>query len=161
VLRDPFIFIGTIAHNIRLNDMSIDDAQVQAARVVRTDDFIRRLPGGFDAPVKERGAGLSEGQKQLIAFARAVAFNSSTLPVLDEATANGETETERRIQQALQRLMLVPHANPHLAGSKRVVGYLWHACVIVGCVQRGRMTTECRPVALITRVDRPASGAWR
>jgi ATP-binding cassette subfamily B protein len=106
VLQDPFLFSGTIAHNIRLNETTIDDEQVRAAaRLVYADEFIRALPDGFDAPVKERGAGLSVGQKQLIAFARAVAFNPSMLLVLDEATANVDTETEWRIQQALERLM--------------------------------------------------------
>jgi ATP-binding cassette subfamily B multidrug efflux pump len=106
VLQDPFLFTGTIAHNIRLNETSIDDEQVRAAaRHVHADNFIQRLPGGYNEPVKERGAGLSVGQKQLIAFARAVAFNPSMLLVLDEATANVDTETEWRIQQALHHLM--------------------------------------------------------
>jgi ATP-binding cassette subfamily B protein len=106
VLQDPFLFTGTIAHNIRLNEPGIDDEQVRrAARVVYADEFIRNLPGGFEAAVKERGAGLSVGQKQLIAFARAVAFNPSMLLVLDEATANVDTETEWRIQRALEHLM--------------------------------------------------------
>jgi len=106
VLQDPFLFSGTIAHNIRLNESEIDDEQVRAAaRLVFADDFIQALPEAFEAPVKERGAGLSVGQKQLIAFARAVAFNPSMLLVLDEATASVDTETEWRIQQALDRLM--------------------------------------------------------
>jgi ATP-binding cassette, subfamily B, multidrug efflux pump len=106
VLQDPFLFSGTIAHNIRLNEMRITDEQVRdAARYVHADDFIGALPSGYDTPVLERGAGLSVGQKQLIAFARAVAFNPAMLLVLDEATANVDTETEWRIQRALERLM--------------------------------------------------------
>jgi ATP-binding cassette subfamily B multidrug efflux pump len=106
VLQDPFLFTGTIAHNIRLNERQITDEQVrQAARYVHADDFIMRLPQGYDTPVRERGAGLSVGEKQLIAFARAVAFNPALLLVLDEATANVDTETEWLIQQALERLM--------------------------------------------------------
>ncbi len=106
VLQDPFLFTGTIAHNIRLNEHQITDEQVrQAARYVHADDFIMRLPQGYDTPVRERGAGLSVGEKQLIAFARAVAFNPALLLVLDEATANVDTETEWLIQQALERLM--------------------------------------------------------
>ena len=106
VLQDPFLFTGTIAHNIRLNDQRITDEQVrQAARYVHADEFIMRLPQGYDTPVRERGAGLSVGEKQLIAFARAVAFNPPLLLVLDEATANIDTETEWLIQQALARLM--------------------------------------------------------
>jgi ATP-binding cassette subfamily B protein len=106
VLQDPFLFSGTITHNIRLNETRISDEEVRAAaRYVNADDFISALPGGYDAPVLERGAGLSVGEKQLIAFARAIAFNPSMLLVLDEATANVDTETEWRIQRALQRLM--------------------------------------------------------
>jgi ATP-binding cassette subfamily B multidrug efflux pump len=106
VLQDPFLFSGTIAHNIRLNETRITDEQVcEAARYVHADEFISALPAGYDTPVLERGAGLSVGQKQLIAFARAVAFNPAMLLVLDEATANVDTETEWRIQRALERLM--------------------------------------------------------
>ena len=106
VLQDPFLFSGTIARNIRLNEVSITDEQVrEAARYVQADDFIAALPDGYQTPVRERGAGLSVGQKQLIAFARAVAFNPAMLLVLDEATANVDTEAEWRIQQALERLM--------------------------------------------------------
>jgi ATP-binding cassette subfamily B multidrug efflux pump len=106
VLQDPFLFSGTIARNIRLNETRITDADVRAAaRYVDADDFITTLPEGYDAQVRERGAGLSVGQKQLIAFARAIAFNPAMLLVLDEATANVDTETEWRIQRALERLM--------------------------------------------------------
>jgi ATP-binding cassette subfamily B protein len=95
-----------VAHNIRLNETRIDDDQVRAAaRYVHADAFVARLPAGYETPVKERGAGLSVGQKQLIAFARAVAFNPAMLLVLDEATANVDTETEWLIQRALERLM--------------------------------------------------------
>ena len=106
VLQDPFLFTGTIAHNIRLNETHISDDDVRhAAEYVRAHDWIVALPEGYDTHVKERGAGLSVGQKQLIAFARAVAFNPAMLLVLDEATSNVDTETEWLIQQALQRLM--------------------------------------------------------
>jgi len=106
VLQDPFLFSGTIAHNIRLNESAISDEQVrEAARYVHADEFISTLPEGYQTPVRERGAGLSVGQKQLIAFARAVAFNPAMLLVLDEATANVDTETEWLIQQAVERLM--------------------------------------------------------
>jgi ATP-binding cassette subfamily B protein len=106
VLQDPFLFTGTIAHNIRLNETRIGDDDVrQAAEYVHAREWIEGLPLGYDTPVKERGAGLSVGQKQLIAFARAVAFNPAMLLVLDEATANVDTETEWLIQQALERLM--------------------------------------------------------
>jgi ATP-binding cassette, subfamily B, multidrug efflux pump len=106
VLQDPFLFTGTVEHNIRLNETRITDEQVrQAAAYVHAHEFIAGLPQGYLTPVKERGAGFSVGQKQLIAFARAVAFNPAMLLVLDEATSNVDTETEWLIQRALERLM--------------------------------------------------------
>ena len=106
VLQDPFIFSGTIAGNIRLHEESISDERVrEAARFVNADGFISQLPQGYDTPVRERGAGLSVGQKQLLAFARALAFNPEILLVLDEATSSVDTETEALIQDALARLM--------------------------------------------------------
>jgi ATP-binding cassette, subfamily B, multidrug efflux pump len=106
VLQDPFLFTGTVEHNIRLNETRITAEQVrQAAAYVHADEFIGALPDGYQTQVKERGAGFSVGQKQLIAFARAVAFNPAMLLVLDEATSNVDTETEWLIQRALERLM--------------------------------------------------------
>jgi ATP-binding cassette, subfamily B, multidrug efflux pump len=105
VLQDVFLFSGTIGANIRLGEESIDDERMRwAAREVHALPFVERLPGGFDAEVKERGAGLSVGQKQLIAFARALAFDPSIL-ILDEATSSIDTETEQLIQKALDRLL--------------------------------------------------------
>ncbi len=105
VLQDVFLFSGDVGGNIRLGEAAIDDARLAwAAREVEALDFIERLPGGFAAPVRERGAGLSVGQKQLIAFARALAFDPKIL-ILDEATASIDTETEQRIQAALERLL--------------------------------------------------------
>jgi ATP-binding cassette subfamily B multidrug efflux pump len=107
VLQDPFIFSGTIARNIRLYEESITDEQVrQAAEYVNAAHFIERLPHGYDEEVRERGAGLSVGQKQLLAFARAIAFNPEILLILDEATSSVDTETEILIQDALNKLML-------------------------------------------------------
>ncbi|MDQ3856656.1 MAG: ATP-binding cassette domain-containing protein, partial [Chloroflexota bacterium] len=106
VLQDPFLFTGTIASNIRLHEERITDEMVRrAARHVNADRFIERLPGGYDGEVRERGAGLSVGQKQLLSFARAIAFNPEIMLVLDEATSSVDTETERLIQDALQKLM--------------------------------------------------------
>ena len=106
VLQDPFIFAGTIASNIRLNDETISDERVRgAARFVNADKFIDRLPDGYDTVVTERGSMLSVGQKQLLAFARAIAFNPEILLVLDEATSSVDTETEHLIQDALEKLM--------------------------------------------------------
>ena len=106
VLQDPFIFAGTIKSNIRLNEESISLAQVRsAAHFVNADKFIDRLSNGYDEVVTERGSTLSVGQKQLLAFARAIAFNPEILLVLDEATSSVDTETERLIQDALAKLM--------------------------------------------------------
>ena len=105
VLQDVFLFSGSVAANIRLGEEAIDDERVRwAAGEVHALPFIERLEGGFGAVVKERGAGLSVGQKQLIAFARALAFDPSIL-ILDEATSSIDTETEQLIQRALERLL--------------------------------------------------------
>jgi ATP-binding cassette, subfamily B, multidrug efflux pump len=105
VLQDVHLFSGTIAANIRLGEASIDDAAVKrAAEAVHADRFVDRLPGGYASPVAERGATLSVGQKQLLSFARALAFNPRIL-VLDEATSSVDTETELLIRDALHVLM--------------------------------------------------------
>lgn len=106
VLQDVFLFSGTIEDNIRLGTKSITPEQVrQAAVFVNAQAFIERIPGGYRAEVHERGATLSVGQKQLIAFARAIAHNPEVLLVLDEATSSVDTETEILIQEALRRVM--------------------------------------------------------
>src|SRR6266849_6633654 len=106
VLQDPFIFSGTIASNIRLHEQQISDEQIRkAAEYVNAAHFIEQLPHTYDEEVRERGAGLSVGQKQLLAFARAIAFNPEILLVLDEATSSVDTETEMLIQDALAKLM--------------------------------------------------------
>jgi ATP-binding cassette subfamily B protein len=105
VLQDVHLFSGTIASNIRLGETSIDEDAVRlAATAVHADGFIQRLPGGYRSPVAERGATLSVGQKQLLSFARALAFDPRIL-VLDEATSSVDTETEMLIRDALHTLM--------------------------------------------------------
>ncbi len=104
VLQDVFLFSGTIEANLRLGADLPRERIEAAAEEVGAADFIARLDGGFDAPVRERGAGLSVGQKQLIAFARALAFDPRVL-ILDEATSSIDTETEQLIQRALARLL--------------------------------------------------------
>lgn len=105
VLQDIFLFSGTIAENISLGNPEIGrDRLRQAAAEVHALEFIEKLPGGFDAVVRERGAGLSVGQKQLIAFARALAYDPSIL-ILDEATSSIDTETEGLIQLGLETLL--------------------------------------------------------
>jgi ATP-binding cassette subfamily B protein len=105
VLQDVFLFTGTVESNIRLGREDISDERVRwAATEVRADRFIQRLPQTYQAEVRERGAGLSVGQKQLISFARALAFDPALL-ILDEATSSIDTETEQLIQQAIGRVM--------------------------------------------------------
>lgn len=105
VLQDVFLFSGSIEDNIRLGNKEIDRERIEwAAMEVRADDFVKKLDGGYSSLVKERGAGLSVGQKQLISFARALAFDPKIL-ILDEATSSIDTETEQLIQQAVERVM--------------------------------------------------------
>ncbi len=105
VLQDVFLFSGDISGNIGLGRPEISEEDIiKASQVVQVDRFVERLPGGFHAEVKERGATLSLGQRQLLSFARALAINPRIL-VLDEATANVDTETEHLIQNALDKLI--------------------------------------------------------
>ncbi len=105
VLQDVFLFAGTVEDNVRLGETSFDRGRVEAAaKAVHADRFIDRLPKGYDTPVLERGAALSSGERQLLSFARALAFDPRIL-VLDEATSSVDAETERLIQDALDRMM--------------------------------------------------------
>ncbi|MBN3555329.1 ATP-binding cassette domain-containing protein [Fictibacillus nanhaiensis] len=104
VLQDPFLFVGDIMQNIRLYDKTITDEDVlNAARFVQAAPFIERLPEGYQTGLGERGATFSSGQRQLISFARTMAFSPKIL-ILDEATANIDTETEEEIQEALHKM---------------------------------------------------------
>jgi ATP-binding cassette subfamily B protein len=105
VLQDPFLFTGTIADNVRLGSTWITDERLErACDEVNVGDFIRTLPLKFAEPVRERGATLSTGQKQLISFARALAHDPGIL-ILDEATSSVDTETELRVRLALSRMI--------------------------------------------------------
>ena len=105
VLQDVFLFSGAIEDNIRLGKAEISDEKIRwAAQEVHAAEFIEKLEEGYKSLVKERGAGLSVGQKQLISFARALAFEPKIL-ILDEATSSIDTETEQLIQQAVERVM--------------------------------------------------------
>jgi ATP-binding cassette subfamily B multidrug efflux pump len=104
VLQDFHVFTGTVRENLRLGDPSVTDAQIEeAARLVHADDFIRRLPRGYDTDLAERGANLSHGERQLLSFARVLVANPEIL-ILDEATASIDPETERHIQEGLHRI---------------------------------------------------------
>jgi ATP-binding cassette, subfamily B, multidrug efflux pump len=106
VLQDSFLFSGTIESNLTLGDPSIDQAKLErAGRQVHLHEFVRRLPGAYQAEVVERGATFSSGQRQLLAFARALARDPRLL-ILDEATSSVDTHTESLIQEALRTLML-------------------------------------------------------
>ncbi len=104
VLQEPFLFVGDIASNVRLGNEELDDEAVQeAAQFVQADQFIDHLPDGYHAPIGERGATLSTGQRQLLSFARTV-VRQPTILVLDEATASVDTETEDLIQDSLRKM---------------------------------------------------------
>ena len=105
VLQDPYLFTGTLEDNIRLGTQGIGrEAVEEAAEQVNLLDFINSLPDGFDHSIRERGSGLSTGQKQLISFARALAHNPRFL-ILDEATSSVDTDTEFRVREALSRMV--------------------------------------------------------
>ncbi|MBC7924573.1 MAG: ABC transporter ATP-binding protein [Bryobacteraceae bacterium] len=105
VLQDPYLFTGTVASNIRLGQTDMTQDQIEnAAERVNLKDYVDRLPEGFDTAMRERGAGFSTGQKQLISFARALAHDGRIL-ILDEATSSVDTETEVRVREALERLV--------------------------------------------------------
>jgi ATP-binding cassette subfamily B protein len=102
VLQDPYLFTGTVASNVSLNDPAISRERVQSALdAVGAEQLLKNLPEGIDEPVIEKGSTLSSGQRQLISFARALAFDPAIL-ILDEATSNIDTETEAVIQDALE-----------------------------------------------------------
>jgi ABC-type multidrug transport system fused ATPase/permease subunit len=105
VLQEPFLFSGTVMENIRYGRLdATDDEVIEAAKIANADEFINRLPKGYDTQVGERGGLLSQGQRQLISIARAILADPRIL-ILDEATASVDTRTEKLIQQALDRLL--------------------------------------------------------
>ncbi len=105
VQQDFFLFSGDVAQNISLGDPSISEERIRSSALrVQADRFISRLPGTYKAQVRERGAGFSVGEKQLLSFARALAFDPAVL-ILDEATSSIDTETERLIQEAIETLL--------------------------------------------------------
>ncbi|MEW8956409.1 ABC transporter ATP-binding protein [Clostridium sp.] len=127
VLQDVFLFTGDIKSNVRLNNKDISDEKViEACRYVNANQFIEKLPNQYDDPVNERGTTFSQGERQLIAFARSIAFNPPIL-VLDEATSNIDTETESLIQDALSRItdkrttIVVAHRLSTIKNSDKII----------------------------------------
>jgi len=127
VFQDPFIFTGTVGHNISLGESMTSGRIEQAAAAVYADSFIRRLRGGYDYVLHERGSDISTGQKQLLSFARAFAFEPDILLVLDEATASVDPETERIIQASLLKLVagrtsiIIAHRLSTIAHADRII----------------------------------------
>ncbi len=126
VLQDPYLFTGTIGFNITMDDTEAGRRMEEAAAMVGADRFIRNLPGSFNEKVRERGMNLSAGERQLISFARAVAYDPEIL-VLDEATASVDSESERLIQEGLKGLMagrtsiIVAHRLSTIQDADRIV----------------------------------------
>lgn len=127
VLQDVFLFSGTVAHNIRLGDHTITDEKIwDAATLVGADKFIRKLPGGLEYNVQERGGTLSVGQRQLLSFVRAMVYDPKVL-ILDEATSSVDTETEEMIQFAIDKMMkgrtsiVIAHRLSTIQKSNRIV----------------------------------------
>jgi ATP-binding cassette subfamily B protein len=127
VLQDHFLFAGTVESNISLGDPAVDAARVRlAAEAVSADRFIGRLPAAYREEVRERGSNFSVGEKQLLSFARAIAFDPAVL-VLDEATASVDPETEAQIQRALEKLLenrtsiIIAHRLATVQGVDRIV----------------------------------------
>ena len=105
VLQDIYLFPGTVSSNVALSSTSISTEKIRmAVETVGAGEFVGRLPGGLDAPISEQGSNLSRGERQLLSFARALAFDPQVL-ILDEATSSVDPETERKIQLALSRLL--------------------------------------------------------
>lgn len=127
VLQDVILFSGPIDRNIRLGNKAISrERMIEAARVANAHSFIERLPGGYDHELQERGAGLSAGEKQLLAFSRALAADPEIF-ILDEATSNIDSETEALIQEALERILkgrtslIVAHRLSTIRNADRIV----------------------------------------
>lgn len=127
VQQDVFLFSGTIRDNILLNDENLDDNKMyEVAKHVNVDRFIESLPGKYNEPVMERGSTFSVGQRQLIAFARVLAYDPSIF-ILDEATSNIDTETEILIQDALEKIMenrtsmIIAHRLSTIQHSDRII----------------------------------------
>ena len=170
VLQDVFLFSGTIRENIACGADAVSDAEVRAAAdAAHAGPFIDRLPGGLDAAVAERGATLSAGQKQLLSFARALAFDPRVL-VLDEATSNVDTATEMLIRDALHRLisgrttLAIAHRLSTLRDMDRILVFHKGSCARRGrtarCWRGGASITRCTNCSTATRKRRSPRSPW-
>jgi ABC-type multidrug transport system fused ATPase/permease subunit len=146
VLQDVFLFTDSVEGNIRLASPDLPDEELRrAAEVVHASSFIERMPGGYSAEIRERGGNLSVGQKQLLAFARALASDPDIL-ILDEATSSIDTETERLIQDALHKLLegrtaiVIAHRLSTIREADRIL-----------CLHHGRLVEEGRHEELLAR----------
>ena len=147
VLQDVFLFSGTIADNIRLGNAAISDAEVQrAAELTGAARFIEALPRGYATELRERGAGLSAGQKQLIAFARALAAQPEILLILDEATSSVDAETEVLIQRAMAAAL---HGRTAIVIAHRLSTVRFVDRILV--LHKGRIAEEGTHDALLAR----------
>jgi ATP-binding cassette, subfamily B, multidrug efflux pump len=146
VFQDPFIFTGTVARNVSLGEPMTPDRIERAAAAVYADSFIRALRGGYDYVLHERGSDISTGQKQLLSFARAFAFEPDILLVLDEATASVDPETERIIQASLLKLVagrtsiIIAHRLSTIEHADRII-----------VLHKGRVVETGTHAALLTR----------
>jgi len=138
VLQDPFLFTDTVLENIRMRDASLPPSRVQeAAALVGADQFIVRLPDGWDTVLAERGANLSVGQKQLLALARAAAFDPEIVLVLDEATASVDPVSEALIQRSMRRMLrdrtalIIAHRLNTIEDADRII-VLEHGRIVEG-----------------------------
>lgn len=145
VRQEPFIFSATVAENIALLDTAVPREEIiAAARQANADAFIQRLAQGYDTPLRERGAGLSAGQKQLLALARIMLQRDAQVLILDEATANVDSETEGWIQEALRKMMvgrtgiIIAHRLSTIRHADRIVVF-----------QQGRMVAQGRHTELL------------
>jgi ATP-binding cassette subfamily B protein len=146
VLQETFLFSGTVRDNIRYGKLDATDAEIEAAaRSVYAHDFIAALPQGYETEVQERGTRLSVGQRQLLAFARALVADPRIL-ILDEATASIDTETEQLIQQALRKLLagrtsfVIAHRLSTVRNADRII-----------CLEEGRIVEEGNHASLLAR----------
>ena len=105
MLQDSFLFSGTLMDNIRYGQLNATDSEVrEAARKVRADEFIRKMPEEYQTVIRERGSNLSQGEKQLVAFARTILSNPAIL-ILDEATSSIDTQTEKLLQEGIREML--------------------------------------------------------